>query len=249
MTTSPPVPRPRPRREIADLGTTVAIWAHPDDETYLAGGLLAGLRDTGQRVVCVTATRGDAGNGLHESGDPAARSRLARTRTTELADALEVLGVTEHRWLDYEDSRCMDVPVEQAVDRLVRILAEVRPDTVVGFGPDGFTGHRDHRAVAHWTRRAVDRCRPRPRLLQAAATASDLDAGRDVDELFGVYVDGHPPALDEEDLAVRLVLEGEPLRRKVAALQRQRSQTAELVEGLGLERFSRWVCAESFREA
>ena len=37
------------------------VWAHPDDETYLAGGLSAALTDAGQRVVCVTATRGEAG--------------------------------------------------------------------------------------------------------------------------------------------------------------------------------------------
>ena len=37
------------------------IWAHPDDKTYLAGGLSATLTDAGTRVVCVTATRGEAG--------------------------------------------------------------------------------------------------------------------------------------------------------------------------------------------
>ena len=233
----------------ADLGTTLAVWAHPDDETYLAGGLLAALREAGQRVVCVTATRGEAGNGLDAGGTQADRSSLARTRTTELNGALEVLGVVEHRWLDYQDTRCMDVDVEEPVDRLLRILTEVRPDTVVSFGPDGFTGHRDHRAVAHWAQLAVERCRPSPRLLQAVATQRDLDAGRDVDERFDVYAEGSPPAVDEEDLAVRLVLEGQERTRKVAALRRQSSQTAELVAAIGIERFSRWVSTESFREA
>ncbi len=231
------------------LGTTVAVWAHPDDETYLAGGLLAALRDGGDRVMCVTATRGEAGNGLDAGGTHAERSSLADTRTAELDSALEVLGVVEHRWLDYPDTGCMDVDVEDAVGRLLGILTEVRPDTVVGFGPDGFTGHRDHRAVARWTRLAVDRCRPRPRLLQAAATPDDLEAGRDVDQRFGVYAAGAPPAVDEQDLAVRLVLEGRERDRKVTALLRQRSQTAELVAAIGVERFARWVGTESFREA
>ena len=44
-----------------DLGTVMTIWAHPDDETYLVGGLAAALTDAGHRVVCVTATRGEAG--------------------------------------------------------------------------------------------------------------------------------------------------------------------------------------------
>jgi hypothetical protein len=35
----------------------------------------------------------------------------------------------------------------------------------------------------------------------------------------------------------------------VTALLRQRSQTAELVAAIGVERFARWVGTESFREA
>lgn len=248
-TTSHHIPEGAHRTHVAELGTTVAVWAHPDDETYLAGGLLAALRDAGQRVVCVTATRGDAGNGLHDGGTAAARAALARTRTTELAGALDVLGVAEHHWWDYPDTGCAGLDVEPAVDRLLQILADVRPQTVVGFGPDGFTGHPDHRAVAGWTQQAVDRHRPRPRLLQAVVTAADLEAGRDVDERFDVYALGAPKVVAEDDLAVRIELHGAELARKVAALRRQRSQTAELVEALGVDRFSTWVSAESFRDA
>ena len=45
--------------DVAELGTILGIWAHPDDEAYLSGGLMALARDNGQRVVCVTATRGE----------------------------------------------------------------------------------------------------------------------------------------------------------------------------------------------
>ena len=45
----------------ASLGTILSIWAHPDDETYLAGGLMAAAADAGQRVVCVSATAGEQG--------------------------------------------------------------------------------------------------------------------------------------------------------------------------------------------
>src|SRR5687767_15747549 len=44
---------------VAGLGTVLGIWAHPDDEAYLSGGLMAMARDHGSRVVCVTATRGE----------------------------------------------------------------------------------------------------------------------------------------------------------------------------------------------
>ncbi|OOL28439.1 GlcNAc-PI de-N-acetylase, partial [Rhodococcus rhodochrous] len=37
-------------------GTILSIWAHPDDETYLAAGVMAAARDDGRRVVCASAT-------------------------------------------------------------------------------------------------------------------------------------------------------------------------------------------------
>jgi LmbE family N-acetylglucosaminyl deacetylase len=46
---------------ISALGTIMGIWVHPDDEAYLSGGLMALARANGQRVVCVTATRGELG--------------------------------------------------------------------------------------------------------------------------------------------------------------------------------------------
>ena len=47
--------------------TLLAIFPHPDDETFSAGGLLAAARERGQHVTLISATRGEAG----ESGDPA----------------------------------------------------------------------------------------------------------------------------------------------------------------------------------
>ncbi|MEU4620174.1 PIG-L family deacetylase [Actinoplanes sp. NPDC023801] len=66
--------------DIAALGTVLGAWAHPDDEAYLPGGLMALARDAGSRMVCVTATRGE-----HGTGDPALRppDRLAARRTAD----------------------------------------------------------------------------------------------------------------------------------------------------------------------
>ncbi|HLZ38595.1 MAG TPA: PIG-L family deacetylase, partial [Mycobacteriales bacterium] len=47
---------------VADLGTILGIWAHPDDEAYLSAGLMAIARGAGSRVVCATATRGELGS-------------------------------------------------------------------------------------------------------------------------------------------------------------------------------------------
>ena len=60
----------RYRRRV-DLGTVLSVWAHPDDETYLCGGLMADAVRRGNRVVCVTATRGELGSPDEERWPPA----------------------------------------------------------------------------------------------------------------------------------------------------------------------------------
>ena len=81
-------------RAIAELGTILSIWAHPDDETYLAGGVMAAARDNGQRVVCVSLTAGELGTSEPERWPP---DRLGRLRRWEAAAAMAVLGVDDHR--------------------------------------------------------------------------------------------------------------------------------------------------------
>src|SRR4249919_3313526 len=109
-------------------GTILSVWAHPDDETYLAAGLMVAAVRAGQRVVCVTATRGELGSPDPERWPPG--EVLAAVRTAELERALEHLGVTEHHWLDYPDGGCAEVDESEAVGRLRALLQDVRPEHV-----------------------------------------------------------------------------------------------------------------------
>ncbi len=231
-----------PRSDLTRLGTVLAVWAHPDDETYLAGALLAGLRDRGQRAVCVTATRGEAAD---PASAPAEREALARLRSRELEDALAALGVDEHHWLDYPDGGCADLDPEQPVADLTGLLEDVRPDTVITFGPDGYTGHPDHQAVSRWTELAVAASTTKPDLLHAVSTQrARVDPA--LDEDFGVFELGRPRMCEEDELAVHLELAGPALERKVEALLRQPSQTSTLIDVVGLDRFRAWVATECF---
>ena len=223
------------------LGTVLMIWAHPDDETYLAGGLSAVLTDAGQRVVCITATRGEAG----VSGSAATvRDELAEVRTAELEEALRILGVEEHHWLDYPDGGCADIDADSAAARISRVLDDVGPDTVVTFGPDGFTGHPDHRAVSRWTDLALTGTSRTPRVLHAVSREEVVD--RALDEDFGVFELGRPRVCRDHELDVLLELDGVVLDRKVGALLSQVSQTRGLIEAVGLDRFRAWIAHESF---
>jgi LmbE family N-acetylglucosaminyl deacetylase len=232
--------------DIAGLGTVLGVWAHPDDEAYLSGGLMALARDHGSRVVCVTATRGELG-----TPDPATwpPDRLAAVRTEEMARCLEILGVDEHHWLDYQDGHCAEIRASDAVARLCDILQQVRPDTVLTFGPDGITGHLDHQTVSAWTTAAFDRAAlPGARLMYAAIEERRAPRWESLNESLGVYLPGYPVLTPAHRLAVDLVLDPDTAARKVRALAAQETQTGELIAGMGVDLYAEWVGEESFVE-
>ncbi|WP_394768081.1 PIG-L family deacetylase [Lacisediminihabitans sp.] len=88
------------------------VHAHPDDESLSTGGTIATLVKRGSAVTVVTCTRGERGEVIpadlrHLEGEPA---ELAAHRSTELASALAVLGVTDHRYLGAAGARWVDLP-------------------------------------------------------------------------------------------------------------------------------------------
>lgn len=234
--------------DVHGLGTVLGIWAHPDDEVYLSAGLMATARDAGQRVVCVTATLGEHGTPDPGRWPPA---RLARVRAAELRASLAVLGVHEHHLLGLADGNCADQPFDTVVDKLVAIVDEVRPDTIVTFGPDGFTGHGDHQVVSNWATAACSRASAGARLLYATTTAEFIDEWQHVYDHLDVFLaEGLPVRTPTDALAVDLRLDDELADRKMVALRAQASQTAGLVTALGEETMRAWCCSvEAFVDA
>lgn len=233
-------------RDPAALGTVLGVWAHPDDETYLSAGIMAMAVAAGARVVCVTATRGENGTPDPERWPPA---ELARTREAELAAALAVLGVDEHRWLDYPDGGCAAVDPELAIGRVVEIIDEVRPDTVLTFGPDGMTGHPDHRTMCAWTTEAVRRWDGgRTRLHYATVERDWIERYFDLMVQAGVYEDGvEQTRTPASELSIELRLPREIHERKLAALRAQPSQIEPLIAAVGDDVYRGLTGAEFFR--
>lgn len=227
------------------LGTVLAVWAHPDDESFVAGGLLAAASDAGSMIVCVTATRGEQGTTDPDRWD---RARLARTRTLELAAARAVLGIDEQIWLPFPDGGCDAVAPGRGTAAVARIIDEVQPDTIVTFGPDGVTGHDDHRAVSRWTSNAWAATGSRARLLWAAVTPETAGQMAAAEPVAGAFYPGFPHVVDRDDVALHLELRGELLDRKFAAMRAHATQSTAVGHRLGEEAFRRWWATESFVE-
>jgi LmbE family N-acetylglucosaminyl deacetylase len=215
--------------------TTLSIWAHPDDETYLAGGIMAAGVAGGDRVVCVAATAGERG-----TDDPARwpPERLGPLRHREHAAAMEALGVSEHRILGLPDGGLDAVGDEAGSALVVSLIEEIRPDRILTFGADGATFHPDHRAISRWVTLAWQRGGCPGQLLHSVTTVEQLSRFGALYEEWGIYMtDERPEPVAERDLALHLRLEGDLLDRKVAALTAMPSQTAAAIEALGVGRF------------
>lgn len=228
------------------LGTIVSIWAHPDDETYLAAGVMAAARDQGQRVVCAVATAGEHGTDDPHTWPP---QRLGRVRRWEASAAMAVLGVEEHHILGLPDGS-LPAHEDDGITWAGRILDEVDPDTVLTFGPDGMTYHQDHIAVHRWVTRAWQDRGCSSRLLYAVMTSEHLDVFAEDYEEWNVYMsDERPTGVPAAELALDLNLDGPDLDRKIAALRAMPTQTGDLVAALDPARFAAIIAQESFVEA
>jgi LmbE family N-acetylglucosaminyl deacetylase len=229
---------------VAELGTILSIWAHPDDETYLAGGLMAMARDRDQSVVCVSATAGERGTDDPVTWPP---ERLGPLRRDEAAAAMRILGVDDHRWLGWPDGGLVGVETEAAVAQVCDLLDRVSPDTVLTFGADGMTFHPDHVAVHRWVTEAWKRSDRSSRLLYAAVETQYLRRFGDRLEQWAVYMTGdRPVALDVADLDLHLDLDDAILDRKIAALAAMPSQTASAMALLSPQEYRELNRVESF---
>ena len=141
---------------MVERNTLLAVFAHPDDESIVAGGTLAQYAAQGWRTALICATRGEWGPISDES--LADYDSLREVRERELQAACEVLGINWWCFLDIEDGGVAAVlgteEEERALEKIVHVICELRPQIVITFGPDGLYGHTDHVAVGRLTTKA-----------------------------------------------------------------------------------------------
>lgn len=229
--------------DIKSLGTILGIWAHPDDETFSMAGIMAVAARNGQTVACVTATRGEKGV-QDESRWPA--ERLGQIRTDELKAALEILGVSNHCWLDYPDGGCNQVYEKEAVEKITSCIRQYQPDTILSFGPEGMTGHPDHQTVSRWATLARDAAGSRARIFHATQTPEQYQDLLKADEQFNIFFNiDKPPVCEEGNCDICFCLDEDTYQLKLKALRAMPSQTEGMLNvfhdslrvSLGMEAF------------
>ena len=123
----------------------LVVFPHPDDEVFMAGGLIQRIKDLGFKVEVICLTQG--GRGKNYKNEWKGR-RFKRLRRVEFELAMIELGVEEYWIWDFADGGLKNNGDWKT--RLGKELMKIKPGLVVSYGPDGVTGHPDHIAVGKW---------------------------------------------------------------------------------------------------
>jgi N-acetylglucosamine malate deacetylase 2 len=194
-------------------GKLLAVLAHPDDETFICGGMLARYAAAGTAITLVCATKGEMGSRI---GMPASATRetLPALREAELRSACRALGITDLRFLGLRDKTVDYYDPRQLAERIGAIMQAVAPDVVLTFH-EATGGHSDHCAIGRSTRLAYE--------------AAGCDAS-----LYYV-VGGWMPFAEQlqragmgEDQVTRIAVSDGAAAAKVAAYQAHRTQSQRM---------------------
>jgi LmbE family N-acetylglucosaminyl deacetylase len=135
------------------LGKKVlVVTAHPDDEVYFSGTFRQ-IVESGGEVQLVCATLGERGRSyLEVEHSPEA---LMRIRHEELRVAADKIGISKLTAGSFRDGALFENE-QDFMQTVYKSVQEYGPEVLIGFGPDGYTGHRDH-VAAHRVALAVAR--------------------------------------------------------------------------------------------
>lgn len=217
----------------------LAVFAHPDDETFRPGGTLALLARGRVQAQVLTATRGQAGS----CGDPplCGPEQLGAVREAELRCACQALGLEPPRVLNYVDGKLSEIDDAEGTGQVLSVIQELRPHVLLTWPPDGLSGHRDHMAVSRWTRLAFREAVRRGWDFPAALYYVTIARG--VAEALGL---SHLHSTPDEKIT--LSVDVTPVHeQKVAAIRCHRTQLREApVLSAPVEQQRLFLCREHF---
>jgi LmbE family N-acetylglucosaminyl deacetylase len=140
----------QPARAQVASRTLVAVWAHADDETPV-GPVLARYAREGSRVYMIVVTDGSQG-GANTSVPRG--PELAKVRAQEATCSAQALGIHPPILLGFPDGALGHYTADRGLlfgltQQVQAELQRLRPDALITWGPDGGTGHPDHRLVSN----------------------------------------------------------------------------------------------------
>ncbi len=137
----------------------MAVHAHPDDESSKGAATTARYAAEGHEVLVVSCTGGERGDILNPAfgTEPKTLDEMKQIRRTEMANAANALGVSQH-WLGFVDSGLPEgdplppLPrgsfaagnMRDEIAALVAVVRQFRPHVMTTYDPMGGYPHPDH---------------------------------------------------------------------------------------------------------
>ena len=229
------------------------VHAHPDDETINNGATMAKYVAEGARITLVTCTRGEEGEVLVPELAHLASSQddaLGPHREKELAEAMKIIGVSDHRFLGaphriWRDSGMMGTEpnsrsdvfwsanIDDAAQELVKIILEIRPDVLITYDTNGGYGHPDHIQAHRVAMRAAELARAAgwaiPKIYWNTIPRSVIEEGiaemkKIGSDFMGVEKAEDFPFAQPDELVTTVVDGGSFVEKKMAAMKAHSTQ-------------------------
>ena len=229
------------------------VHAHPDDETINNGATMAKYVAEGARITLVTCTRGEEGEVLVPELAHLASSQddaLGPHREKELAEAMKIIGVSDHRFLGaphriWRDSGMMGTEpnsrsdvfwsanIDDAAQELVKIILEMRPDVLITYDTNGGYGHPDHIQAHRVAMRAAELARAAgwaiPKIYWNTIPRSVIEEGiaemkKIGSDFMGVEKAEDFPFAQPDELVTTVIDGGSFVEKKMAAMKAHSTQ-------------------------
>lgn len=181
----------------------LAVFAHPDDEAFGPGGLMAKLAKDGSIIHLLCATKGEAG-------------RNAGERDKELLESAKVLGIKKVEFLGFKDGEIGNndlAELERLITKKIRVF---EPDLMVTYDLNGISGHLDHIAVASATTQSFKKTKVAKHLYHGTIPKEYTDR-------MGDYFVYRPEGRKPEEIDLIIDIE-EVWEQKVEAMLKHKSQ-------------------------
>lgn len=195
------------------MKTILALFAHPDDESFGPGGTIVKWTRSGAKIHLITATRGEAA----KSSVP---GNVADIRTAELKEAADILEISSVEFLDFKDGEIGNNDLVKLGEAFAARIQELRPDTILTFDLNGISGHLDHIAVSSAATQAFKKTSIAERLYYFTVPEKVVPTNEE-------YFINRPPSRRDEEISERVDI-SEVWDTKIRAMRSHKSQAHDI---------------------
>lgn len=214
----------------------LAVFAHPDDESFGPAGTLAKYASEGVNIKLLCATRGEAGQWFKKE-EKKNGVKIESIREKELLKSAEILGISEVKFLDFIDGTLSNNLYHKLAEKIIKELNTFKPQIILTIERRGVSGHLDHIAVSMITTYSYLKTKTANKLYYHCMARENRD--KMSDDYFVYFPEGY----DQKEITTRIDY-SRFWDKKVSSMMAHQSQIQD-VERL-LKRFKQQPKTDNF---